>query len=291
MSLPISFRTCVSLGNDLPACCAWAATQGFAAIEWTTNQLDGISAARAAGLNCFSVDLGGWSLWPQLLSRDDSIRKAAVASARIHIAACADAAQGPLHHLLILLPDSGCDRRQALAPAQASLADLQQCLNDNNARIGIEGWPGPQALGCTPESLRAVLGDLDESIGINFDPSHLLRQGIDPLRFVAEFGHRIHHVHGKDCECFTELIYDHGREIGGTVTNDLPFGGPWWRYCIPGQGQLRWRAIIKALLTAGYTGPLSIELEDGNYNGTPTSEEDGLLFAKKHLESCLGDKV
>ena len=61
--------------------------------------------------------------------------------------------------------------------------------------IAIEGWPGPgpayPALGCTPEMWRAMFEACPSpGLGLNYDPSHLVRIGIDYLRALNEFAPR-----------------------------------------------------------------------------------------------------
>ena len=39
-------------------------------------------------------------------------------------------------------------------------------------------------------------------------------------------------------------------------------GSSWWRYRLPGNGELNWPEIIAALRAIGYDGTISIEQED-----------------------------
>ena len=54
------------------------------------------------------------------------------------------------------------------------------------------------------------------AFGVNYDPSHLMRMNIDPLRFLYEFGNRVYHVHGKDTEWLSDNLYDYGSEQPAT---------------------------------------------------------------------------
>ena len=64
-----------------------------------------------------------------------------------------------------------------------SLNALSLALEAAGGRLVIEGWPGPGALCCTPETYRATFRECPSpAIGVNYDPSHLLRMGIDPIR-------------------------------------------------------------------------------------------------------------
>jgi sugar phosphate isomerase/epimerase len=93
--------------------------------------------------------------------------------------------------------------------------------------------------------------------GFNFDPSHLLWQGIDPVEFIRAFGDRIYHVHMKDC-----IVTLDGRT--GILSSHLNFGDPrrGWDFRSLGRGGVNFEEIIRALNEAGYQGPLSVEWED-----------------------------
>ncbi|MCI0492967.1 MAG: sugar phosphate isomerase/epimerase [Planctomycetes bacterium] len=101
-----------------------------------------------------------------------------------------------------------------------------------------------------------ALGNREE-FGFNFDPSHLLWQGVDPVEFIREFPDRIYHVHIKDA-----IVTLNGRS--GILGSHLNFGDPrrGWDFRSPGRGGVNFEEIIRALNQAGYTGPLSVEWED-----------------------------
>jgi sugar phosphate isomerase/epimerase len=95
------------------------------------------------------------------------------------------------------------------------------------------------------------------AFGFNFDPSHLIWQGMDPARFIDRFGDRIYHVHMKDAA--TTLDGE-----SGILGSHLSFGDPrrGWDFRSVGRGDVDFEAIIRALNRAGYNGPLSVEWED-----------------------------
>ena len=123
-------------------------------------------------------------------------------------------------------------------------------------------------------------------MGINYDPSHLLRMGIDPLRFLQEFIERIYHVHGKDTEIVEERLYEYGHEQTATFAKNISFGNQAWRYAIPGHGIMRWKEAFSRLAEAEYKGIISVELEDANFNGSEKGEKLGLLKSLQYLEGC-----
>jgi sugar phosphate isomerase/epimerase len=101
-----------------------------------------------------------------------------------------------------------------------------------------------------------ALGNREE-FGFNFDPSHLLWQGVDPVEFIREFPDRIYHVHIKD-----SIVTLNGRS--GILGSHLNFGDPrrGWDFRSPGRGGVNFEEIIRALNQAKYEGPLSVEWED-----------------------------
>ena len=99
--------------------------------------------------------------------------------------------------------------------------------------------------------------------GFNFDPSHLVWQGVDPVEFLYRFGskdpakNRIYHVHMKDTK-----VQLNGKE--GILASHLNFGDPrrGWDFRSLGHGSVDFEEIIRALNHIGYNGPLSVEWED-----------------------------
>jgi sugar phosphate isomerase/epimerase len=96
-----------------------------------------------------------------------------------------------------------------------------------------------------------------EEFGFNFDPSHLIWQGVDPVEFIRRFPDRIYHVHMKDA-----IVKLNGRT--GILASHLNFGDPrrGWDFRSLGRGGVNFEEIIRALNEVGYTGPLSVEWED-----------------------------
>jgi sugar phosphate isomerase/epimerase len=168
-----------------------------------------------------------------------------------------------------------------------SYGELAPILEASRAKLVIEGWPGPGALCCTPEGYRAFFKECpSEALGINYDPSHLIRMGIDPLRFLHDFIARVYHVHAKDTELLDEGLYEYGNTQPPTFATPARYGGMYWRYTIPGHGVMRWAKAFEILAEAGYGGCVSIELEDANFNGAEDKEKFALVQGCRYLESC-----
>lgn len=87
-----------------------------------------------------------------------------------------------------------------------------------------------------------------ENIGLEWDPSHLICQFIDPVNNVHKFGGRIFHVHAKDAYVNRDLLGAYGLCHPGVTEHRFP-----------GLGQADWAQIIHALLRAGYDSDLNVE--------------------------------
>ena len=119
----------------------------------------------------------------------------------------------------------------------------------------------------TQRALEAV--DRREAFGINFDPSHLHWQMVDPVVFTYEFADRIYHMHVKE----SIRVLD-GRN--GILSSHLSFGDHrrGWDFVSPGRGGVPFERVFRALNDIGYDGPFSIEWEDNGMNreqGAPES--------------------
>ncbi|CAN5424169.1 sugar phosphate isomerase/epimerase [soil metagenome] len=97
------------------------------------------------------------------------------------------------------------------------------------------------------------------AFGFNYDPSHLGYQGVDYVKFIRKFHDRIFHVHMKDA-----YWHDHPTDAG-VFGGHVDFHQPnrYWDFKSVGRGKVNFELIMRALNDIGYTGPLSIEWEDG----------------------------
>ncbi len=249
--------------QDLAALIAWLQEMDLEVIDLGKDGDNTAQAVAQAGLRIGSVDL---SEWEAMISPDAGRREAAVARNADYVRACAE--HGARNFFVIMLPEEP-DRPRAenFGFMVESFTALAPTLEEAGGRLVIEGWPGPGALCCTPEGYRAFFERCPSpAMGINYDPSHLIRMGIDHIRFLDEFVGRVYHIHGKDTELPSERLYEYGSEQPPTFAEPVPYGGPHWRYTIPGHGVTRWTRAFEILAAAGYDGSVSIELEDAYFN-------------------------
>jgi sugar phosphate isomerase/epimerase len=107
------------------------------------------------------------------------------------------------------------------------------------------------------------------AFGLNWDPSHMMWQGLDPVAFILDFADRIYHVDCKD----TRMRMGNGRR--GVMGSHLPWSHMQrgWDFVSTGHGDVPWEDSFRALAHIGYTGPISVEWEDAGM--------DRLLGAKE----------
>lgn len=111
-----------------------------------------------------------------------------------------------------------------------------------------------------------------EHLGLNFDPSHLIWQGMNALEIFSKFTDRIYHIHAKD----TLVDQAHLREEGYLSPH-------WWEYRLPGRGEFSWKEFFRALVEGGYTGAVSIEHEDPEWCGSEAKVLEGLAITCREM--------
>lgn len=152
----------------------------------------------------------------------------------------------------------------------------------------MEGWqiPGlPGTISFSPELWEEMFKRVpSKNFGLNLDPSHLFFQMIDYIAVVPKFKDRIFHVHGKDTEIFEEKLKAYG--VFNKQLNSGHDGG-YWRFRLPGLGQVDWGKFVSTLKDNGYTGVLSTEHEDPVYEGSNEKVKEGLVIGLKHLQQFI----
>lgn len=152
---------------------------------------------------------------------------------------------------------------------------LVKRAEDAGLRISFENCPGGN-IAYIPRAWDLMFDAVpSESLGLEYDPSHLICLLIDPVDVIYEFGKKIFHVHAKDAEVMWKMVRRNGITEPGTT-----------RHRMPGMGQADFGRIINALVEVGYRGNLDIEgRHDPVYRDD--MEHAGLLIAKKHLEQFV----
>ncbi len=139
-------------------------------------------------------------------------------------------------------------------------------------------WPGGHNIAYSPRIWRRILEEWGDDVGMNYDPSHLVWQMIDQARFIREFGPRMAHVHAKDVMIDQDGLYENGV---------MSVGMGWQIPRMPGLGDVDWPIIFAGLYRAGYDGPVIIEHEDRDFEGSDDKIKRGFLLARDVLSPFI----
>ena len=281
--MKLGFFTAVLRNWNFEKVLKWASQKGFEMIEVyaapnsrhinPAKSLDKVSEIKKL-LNEHGVKVSALSYHPNNLDPDVNRRN----KFHEHLKHCIDMAHklevevvstfvgSPAHFLTL-------DLDKALNEFRIVFEELTKYAEDRGVKIAIENCPmGGWNIAYSPIMWRALFELVpSNSLGLNFDPSHLIWQFIDYIKAVREFRNKIFHVHAKD----TEINYERLSECG-------IYGRGWWRYRIPGWGEIDWRSFVSALREVGYNYVMSIEHEDPVFG-----PEEGLILAKKYLSQVI----
>jgi sugar phosphate isomerase/epimerase len=302
----LGFLTACLPQRSLGEIAEWAAGTGYEALEvaawpalgdrpFTATHLDadGFSADDAENVTTLfdrhGLTLSSLAFYDNNLHPDPNERKAV----HEHVRKCIDAAA------LLGCPTVGTfvGRHPGRTVAE-NLRDAEQVfapLVDHAGQQGVkiiiencvmEGWHPdgyPGNLAYSPE-----LWEWMFSIGLylNYDPSHLVWMGIDPVEAVRPYVDRIPHAQAKDVQLFPERRNRYGWP-GKAVERDDPWDVGWWRYRVPGLGEVDWPRLVDALYEGGFDGVLSVEHEDPVWGGTEDRIRTGLEIAHRTLRPLV----
>ena len=149
----------------------------------------------------------------------------------------------------------------------------------HGVRVALEMHPGFVVY--NPDNALRLRREVGETVGGNFDPSHLFWQGVDVVRAVRHLGGAIYHVHAKDTYLDPVTLPLKG------VLDTAPYGRvaerSWvFRSVGYGHGEATWRDLVSALRTVGYDHVLSVEHEDAL-----ASPDEGLAKAVAVLRGAV----
>lgn len=136
--------------------------------------------------------------------------------------------------------------------------DILDVFDEQGVRFAHEVHPSEIAYDYWTSAAALDAIDHRPAFGFNWDPSHMMWQGIDPVGFIVDFQDRIYHVDCKD----TRLRDANGR--AGILGSHLAWGDPrrGWDFVSTGHGDVPWEDAFRALAAIDYRGPVSIEWED-----------------------------
>jgi sugar phosphate isomerase/epimerase len=302
----LGFITACLPARTLPQLCEWSAANGYEALEvaawpdlgdrpFTATHLDverfGDAEADATRelFAKHGLELSSLAFYDNNLHPDPGER----AAINAHVARCIDAAA------LVGCPTVGTfvgrDPSKPVADNLREAEAIFRPLVDRAGEAGVklivencvmEGWHPdgyPGNLAYSPELWEWMF---DLGLYLNYDPSHLVWMGIDPVTALRPYVDRIPHAQAKDIQIDAAARNRFGWP-GRAVQRDDPWDVGWWRYRVPGLGQVDWVRLVDALYEGGFDGVLSVEHEDPVWGGTEDRVEIGLQIAERTLRPLL----
>ena len=165
---------------------------------------------------------------------------------------------------------------------------LVRLAEDLGVRIAIENcpmlfsgdeWPGGKNLAHSPAVWRRMFEEIpSEAFGLNYDPSHLVWQQMDPYQPLWEFKDRIFHVHAKDVR-----VDRHRLDDVGVLALPTAYHTP----KLPGLGDVNWGRFFSILTDVGYDGAVCVEVEDRAYEGSLETRQAALQQSRFYLRNFI----
>lgn len=283
----------------------WTAANGFESIEiacWPgaagptrryagTSHIDvaNLSADQATDLRgsieAKGLHISGLGYYPNPLHPDQAHRDEVIGHLKHVIVAAEKMDVGLVNTFMgadaAKTPDQNWDDALRIWPEiVAFAADHGRKLTFENCPMlfSYDEWPGGHNLATSPRMWRRILEQWGGTVGLNFDPSHLILQMIDVTRFIREFGPHILHVQAKDLMIDREGLYERGifsQGIGWQIPR------------LPGLGDVEWAPLFAALWREGFDGDVIIEHEDRDFEKTDDLIKRGFLLARDVLRPYI----
>ena len=303
--MKLGFLTAPFPDTPLGEVAAWAGGNGFESLEiacWPaasgatrryagTSHIDvrDLSAARASEIvdevASHGLTISGLGYYPNPMHPDPETREAAIAHQKLVIEACGKMGV-PFFNTFMggdskLHVDANWERALEIWPP------IVEHAREHGVKITIENcpmifshdeWPGGNNIAWSPYIWRRILEQWGGTVGLNYDPSHLVWLMIDQERFIREFGPHILHMQAKDVQIDRDGLYERG---------SLSSGIGWQIPRLPGLGEANWGRIFAALYRAGYDGDVIIEHEDRDFEKTDELIKRGFLIARDVLRPYI----
>ena len=279
----------------------WAAESGFEVLEIACWPRSGGAARRYAGTSHIDVAnlsaseateivdqihakglaISGLGYYPNPLHPDPAHREQVIEHLKSVIVA-AEKMNVPLVNTF-MGADGSKNQDQNWEGAQKIWPDIIAFARDHGRKLTYENcpmlfsydeWPGGHNIATTPRMWRRILELWSDTVGLNFDPSHLILQMIDIRRFLKEFGPNVLHYQAKDLMVDRDGLYERGI---------MSMGMGWQVPRIPGLGEVDWSVVHGELYRQGYEGDCIIEHEDRRFEGTDEKVKQGFLIARDVL--------
>jgi sugar phosphate isomerase/epimerase len=303
--MKLGFLTAPLPDMPLGEIATWAAASGFESLEVACWPRSSGSARRYAGTSHIDVadlsvsraneirdevtatglTISGLGFYPNPLHPDPQVREAAIGHVKLVIEAAAKMEVPFMNTFMGGDPSKSQDENWEVAlEVWPAIVDHAR---EHGVKVTIENcpmifsrdeWPGGNNIAWSPYIWRRIIEEWGGTVGLNYDPSHLVWLMIDQERFIREFGAHILHVQAKDVEIDRDGLYERGSLSGGIG---------WQIPRLPGLGEADWGRIFAALYRAGYDGDIIIEHEDRDFEGTEELVKRGFLLARDILRPYI----
>ncbi|HEX7171818.1 MAG TPA: sugar phosphate isomerase/epimerase [Candidatus Limnocylindria bacterium] len=303
--MKLGFLTAPFPNTPLTDVARWAGENGFESLEiacWPrstgparryagTSHIDAadLSESRAGEiadeLASHGLTISGLGYYPNPMHPDAEVRGAAIAHQKLVIEACAKM-RVPFFNTFMggdssLHVDANWERALEIWPPiveHAKAHGVKITIENCPMIFSHDEWPAGNNIAWSPYIWRRIIGEWGDTVGLNYDPSHLVWLMIDQERFIREFGPNILHVQAKDVEINRDGLYERGALSGGIG---------WQIPRLPGLGEANWGRIFAALWRAGYDGDIIIEHEDRDFEGSDELVKRGFLLARDILRPYI----
>lgn len=235
------------------------------------------------------VSISGLGYYPNALSADPDEAKVAASHISEVIQAAHDLGIGHMNTFIGRDPKKSVEQNwpaflSTWEPLIAKAESLKVKVGIENCPMLFTGdeWPGGKNLASTPSIWRRMFEAFPtEFFGLNYDPSHLVWQMMDPFQPLFEFGPRIHHAHAKDAR-----VDRHKLNQVGIMATPLEYHTP----KLPGFGEVDWGRFLSVLTDVGYRGALCVEVEDRAYEGSLEGRKDALRQSHRYLRQFVSPR-
>jgi sugar phosphate isomerase/epimerase len=263
----------------------------FTASHLAAERFDAAEADRVrAALEQNGLALSALAYYDNNLHPDEAVRE----EIHAHLRACIDAAAalGGVPVGTFVGRDPGRGVSENLRQAERVFPPLVDYAGERGVKLMIEncvmeGWHpdgAPGNLAYSPELWEWMFA---LGLYLNFDPSHLLWLGIDPVAALRPYVDRVAHAHAKDAEVFPAERNRFGFFGRLSEREWDPWDMGWWRYRLPGSGEVDFRRYVDTLYEGGFEGVLSVEHEDPIWGGAEEKVLRGLEIAQRNLRPLV----
>jgi sugar phosphate isomerase/epimerase len=278
-------------GFDILEIACWPRASGATRRYAGTSHIDVVNLSQSQAteirdeIRSKGLDISGLGFYPNPLHPDRETRQAAIAHIKKVIDACS--LMGVPFANTFMGGDASKNVDQNWEEALRVWPEIVDHARERGVKVTIENcpmifsndeWPGGHNIAWSPYIWRRIIEQWGGTVGLNYDPSHLVWLMIDQPRFIREFADHILHMQAKDVMIDRDGLYERG---------SMSSGIGWQIPRLPGLGDANWGEIFSALYRVGYDGDVAVEHEDRRFEKTDALIKRGFLIARDILRPYI----